>query len=82
MERVKYAAVGCGGMGRRHLNGAAALKQSSQYNLELIAVCDLNQENANYLADEAEQLLGARPKVFSSIEQMARDVPDLRAADV
>jgi predicted dehydrogenase len=82
MDRVKYAAVGCGGMGRRHLNGAAALKKSSQYNLELVAVCDLNQENANYLADEAEKLLGSRPKVFSSIAQMARDIPDLRAADV
>ena len=31
-ERVKYAAVGCGGMGRRHLNGMAALyKRSPKY---------------------------------------------------
>ena len=81
-ELVKYAAVGCGGMGRRHLNGMAALYKSSQCNMELVAVCDLNQENANWLADEAEQLLGARPKVYSDIAKMAHEVSDLQAADV
>jgi predicted dehydrogenase len=81
-ERIKYAAVGCGGMGRRHLNGMAALYKSSACNMELVAVCDLNQENANWLADEAEQLLGARPRVYADIAAMARELPDLRAADV
>ena len=81
-ERIKYAAVGCGGMGRRHLNGMAALYKSPRCNMELVAVCDLNQENANWLADEAEQLLGTRPKVYAHIAQMAREVPDLQAADV
>lgn len=81
-ERVRYAAVGCGGMGRRHLRGMARLQASSMCNMELAAVCDLNQENANFLADEAEQLLGTRPRVFADIAQMARDVPDLRAADI
>src|ERR1043166_6950571 len=81
-ELVKYAAVGCGGMGRRHLNGMAALYASSQRNMELVAVCDLNQENANFLADEAEKLLGARPRVYADVETMAREVPDLQAADV
>lgn len=81
-ERIKIAAVGCGGMGRRHLNGMAALYGSSQRNLELAAVCDLDQGNANWLADEAEQLLGTRPRVFADIAQMAKEMPDLQAADV
>jgi predicted dehydrogenase len=81
-ERVKYAAVGCGGMGRRHLRGMARLYGSSMCNMELVACCDLNQENANFYADEAKELLGTRPKVFASIEQMVREVPDLQAADV
>ncbi len=81
-ERIKYAAVGCGGMGRRHLNGMAALYKSSRCNMELVAVCDLNQDNANWLADEAEKLLGARPKVYADVATMAREVPDLQAADV
>ena len=81
-ERIKYAAVGCGGMGRRHLGGMARLSRTSFSNLELAAVCDLNQENANYLADEAHEFLGERPGVYASIEQMVREHPDLRAADV
>ncbi|MCC7367019.1 MAG: Gfo/Idh/MocA family oxidoreductase [Chloroflexi bacterium] len=80
--RVKYAAVGCGGMGRRHLRGMAELYRSSQCNMELVAVCDLKAEQANLLADEAEQLLGTRPGVFTDIAQMAREMPELEAADV
>src|SRR4051812_21247653 len=80
--RITYAAVGCGGMGRRHLRGMAALHGSSQCNMELGAVCDLKREQADLLADEAADLLGTRPLVFSDIGQMVRDLPDLQAADV
>lgn len=81
-ERVQYATVGCGGMGRRHLRGMARLQSTSQCNMALAAVCDLNQENANFLADEAAELLGTRPHVFADIAQMARAMPELQAADV
>jgi predicted dehydrogenase len=81
-SRIKIAAVGCGGMGRRHLRGMAALYGSSQCNMELVAVCDLKQEQADLLADEANELLGTRPRVFTDIERMVREVPDLQAADV
>ncbi len=81
-ERIKCAIVGCGGMGRRHLRGMAALYGSSQCNVELVAACDLKPEQADLLADEAKELLGARPRVFIDIEQMVREVPDLQAADV
>lgn len=81
-ERIKIAAVGCGGMGRRHLNGMAALYASSRCNLELVAVCDTREDNAAWLADEAERLLGTRPRVYTDIARMAREVPDLRAVDV
>jgi predicted dehydrogenase len=81
-ERVKLALIGCGGMGRRHLRGITRLSQSSLANLELVAVCDLNDENAQYLADEAKDLLGIRPRVFNDMEQMVREVGDLAAASV
>lgn len=81
-SRVKYAAVGCGGMGRRHLRGMAELYKSAQCNMELVAACDLKAEQANLLADEAEQLLGTRPRVFTDIAQMVREMPELEAADV
>jgi predicted dehydrogenase len=81
-ERVKYAAVGTGGMGRRHLRGMARLYQSPMCNMELVACCDLNTENANFYADEAKELLGTRPKVYSDVAQMKREMPELQAADV
>jgi predicted dehydrogenase len=81
-ERVKLAIVGCGGMGRRHLRGLAALAGSPHANVELVAVCDLNEENANFLADEAAELLGRRPAVYRDIARMAREVDGLRAASV
>ena len=80
--RIKIAAVGCGGMGRRHLRGMAALYGSSQCNMELAAACDLKPEQANLYADEAEQLLGTRPPVFTNVAQMVREIPELQAADV
>lgn len=81
-ERIKIGLVGCGGMGRRHLRGIASLYGSSFSNVELAAVCDLNQENANFLADEAAELLGSRPRVYADIEAMVREVSDLQAASV
>jgi predicted dehydrogenase len=81
-EPIPYAAVGCGGMGRRHLRGMAALQKSSFANLELVAACDLKREQAELYAGEAEALLGKRPKVYTDVAQMVREVPELKAADV
>ncbi|TAK25678.1 MAG: Gfo/Idh/MocA family oxidoreductase [Chloroflexota bacterium] len=81
-EHIKYAAVGCGGMGRRHLRGAAMLYGSSRRNMELVACCDIKREPAELYADEAKDLLGSRPRVFTDIATMVREIPDLQAADV
>lgn len=82
MERLKLAIVGCGGMGGRHLLGLKELQQSGMSNVELAAVCDLRPDNAARLAANAAELLGARPRVFSSLGDMARSVPDLAAITV
>jgi predicted dehydrogenase len=80
-DRVKFAIVGCGGMGRRHLTGLGELARSDFNNVELAAVCDLNTKNAEDLADEAKELLGTRPRVFGDAAQMVREVEGLEAAD-
>ena len=79
--RVRLAIVGCGGMGRRHLTGLAALYRSDFRNVDLLAVCDLNRQNAEDLADEAAQQLGARPAVFGDIGEMALAMPEIEAVD-
>ncbi len=80
-EPVRLAIVGCGGMGRRHLAGLAELSRTKHMNLELVAVCDLNEANAESLADEAHELLGARPRVFTDATRMVKESDGLEAAD-
>ena len=53
-ERVKIAIVGCGGMGRRHLAGLAELARSDHNNVDLVAVCDLNRQNADQRVDDSK----------------------------
>jgi predicted dehydrogenase len=80
-DPVRLAIIGCGGMGRRHLAGLAELSRTSFMNCNLVAVCDPNQQNAEDLADEAHELLGERPRVFASAEQMVNQTDGLEAAD-
>ena len=84
MERIPLAIVGCGGMGGRHLLGLKELQTAGDglNNVELVAVCDLRRDNAEYLAENAERLLGQRPRVYQDLERMVVEVPDLRAASV
>ena len=82
-ERLSIALIGCGGMGRRHLRGMAHLAKSSSANVELVAVCDINLDNAQFAASEAESLLGRRPRVYGDIARMATELrDDLQAASV
>lgn len=82
MDKLRLALVGCGGMGTRHLHGLKQLSGSSFDQLELVAVCDINADNAAMAAVEAEKLLGVRPQAFTDMEAMVRQVPDLEAVDV
>lgn len=81
-ERIPIGLVGCGGMGRRHLTGLAALYRSDFQNVELVAVCDLNRQNAEDLADEAAKQLGRRPEVFGDVRGMAQARPEVQGVDV
>ena len=82
MKRIPFAIVGCGGMGGRHLRGVQELYGSDLCNVELVAVCDLKRHKAEYQADQAEAMLGARPLVCEDLESMVRALPDLQAVDI
>ncbi len=82
MEHTPIAIVGCGGMGRRHLTGLTALYRSSACNVALVAVCDINRQNAEDLADEAAEQLGHRPHVFGGIAEMVAAMPEIQGVDV
>ena len=82
MDKIRIGLVGCGGMGTRHLYGLRELVQSPFANVELAALCDIRHENAVLAAMEAETLLGVKPQIFTELETMVREVPDLVAVDV
>jgi predicted dehydrogenase len=82
MDKVRMALVGCGGMGTRHLYGLRELMQSPFANIELAALCDINRDNVEMAAEEAEKLLGHKPEVFTDLEVMAGAVPELGMVDV
>ena len=70
-ERIKIAAVGCGGMGRRHLNGMAALYKSSQQNLELAANPLLDRLPARLHVDAVDP---SRMPNGDTVEQRLADI--------
>jgi predicted dehydrogenase len=62
--------VGCGVMGRRHVLGMKKLQSAGRMTFELAAVCDILPQNAERLADLAQELLGKRPRPFADFEAM------------
>jgi len=82
MDPVNLLLVGCGMMGLRHVRGMGELERAERGRLRLAALCDMRPEMAEKAADEAEQLLGARPAVFASIEQALGAQPGLDAVDL
>ena len=81
MERIRMGLVGCGGMGTRHLHGLRSLKQTPFNNVDLVALCDINRENAELAAKEADRLLGITPRVFTDLKTMASEI-EMDAVDV
>lgn len=81
MTRLPVCLVGCGGMGRRHLRGYAALQAVQRRNLDLVAVCDIDPAAAGRLADDAANALGRRPTTHSSIDDVLAD-PAVAALDI
>lgn len=74
--------VGCGGMGRRHLRAYRTLLAYEPGRFELAAVVDPAIERAEFVAGEAEDLLGVRPRSFATLEMALENTEELQVADV
>ena len=81
VTKLPVCLVGCGGMGTRHVTGFAALQRIGLSNVDLVAVCDLREDNAQRAADDAERLLGRRPAVHTSMDAAIAD-PAVAAFDI
>jgi len=70
---VRLALVGCGGMGQRHVLGYAALVESGMSNVEFVAVCDTNVDNARRVALDVERVTGRAPTVYADVADALAD---------
>ena len=82
MTRIPIALIGCGGMGTRHLGAVRELYGTDLCNVELVACCDVRRDNAERMADLAGEWLGERPRAFTDMEAMLKEIPDLQAVDI
>ncbi len=78
----RLALAGCGGMGRRHLRSYRVLAEAEPGRVELAALIDPELERAEFVAAEAEQLLGRRPPAYRSLEEAVAAVPELAVVDI
>jgi len=80
--------VGCGGMGLRHLYGLQALQEvagqlpDGGQGVAVVAVCDPNRDNAEFIADNAEKLLGLRPDIYATQAEMLAAHPEINEIDI
>ena len=81
MDKVPLCIVGCGGMGHRHILAYKELEESGIGNIEVVAVCDISQENAELGAREVRRLFGKDPMVFTDLEEMLAH-RDIAAVDI
>lgn len=81
MTKLGIALVGCGFMGRRHILGYSSLHKAGMLDAEIVALLDINAEAAEKVATEAEQLLGKKPKVYTSLDELLKD-PSVQAIDI
>jgi predicted dehydrogenase len=70
LNRLAIGLVGCGGMGRRHLQAYRALRGVGVESFELAAVCDPRIWVAEEAAGFVEEIFGLRPAVYSDADDL------------
>ena len=81
MNKIPLCLIGCGGMGHRHLFGYKELEDSGISNVDVVAVCDNQKDNADFAAKEVERLFGKKPMVFYDVDEVLNN-SEIVAVDV
>src|SRR6185295_12106967 len=64
-ERINVALIGCGGQGRGVLNNFMGQKE-----VDVLAVCDVDDQHAKEAARQVEKKYGQAPKVFKDFRKL------------
>src|SRR6266567_9040477 len=67
-DKVRIACVGLRGRGKDHINGYAKLQ-----NVELVALCDVDESVLNKSAAKVEELTKKRPATYSDLRKLLED---------
>ena len=67
-DTVRVAVIGAGGRGHSHLDGFPKLP-----NVEVVAVCDIDESRVNKGADGVEKATKKRPKTYSDMRKLFED---------
>jgi predicted dehydrogenase len=81
-QPIRLALIGCGGMGLRHLHGLIELKRCGFETVNLVAVCDMNPDNAAHVVGVAQAELGVKPKIYTDFAQLLETEKCLDAIDL
>jgi predicted dehydrogenase len=66
----RLALIGTGNISGAHRRAMAELKGKGLNDFALTAVCDVHPEAAQYAADDAEQLFGLRPAIYTDYQEL------------
>ncbi len=69
-SRIRVAVVGLRGRGRAHMRDFAELKR---HNVEVAALCDVDESILNERVVEAEELTGKKPQSFVDLRQLLEE---------
>ena len=67
---IRLALIGCGRISRRHVLAMQDLQQRGRGDFVVSAVCDANEQAAIARADMLEELLGQRPAVYPTHQDL------------
>ena len=67
---IRLALIGCGRISRRHVLAMKDLQERGRGDFVVSAVCDANGQAASERADMFEELLGERPVVYGTHQEL------------
>ena len=67
---IRLALIGCGRISRRHVLAMKDLQERGRGEFVVSAVCDANEQAASERADMLEELLGERPAVYGTHQDL------------
>jgi len=80
-DKLRIALVGCGSMMGAHVNnGYGKLWEAGFRDFEIVACCDVFEENASGLAEKVSEWQETSPKVYTDFEALLSDSSDYDAA--